>query len=119
MAYFNRHPCMTKGLVEWELVNPITFEEATKAIKGMSDGAPGPDRRSPSDLKQLRREEVAAHFNVWLLAGFPPAPLRRAPRHLRSTARLHYQTPSCGASIRSLLPSLRQLCRGTGARGRL
>ena len=27
--------------------------------------------------KELRREEVAAHFNLWLLAGYPPTPLRR------------------------------------------
>ena len=41
-------------------------------------GAPGPDGRTLNDLKALRREEVVAHFNVWLLAGYPPAPLRRA-----------------------------------------
>ena len=49
----------------------------TRAIKGMSDGAQGPDHRSLSDLKGLRREEVAAHFNVWLLAGYPPSPYHR------------------------------------------
>ena len=30
-----------KGPVEWDLVNPITIEEVTKAIKGMSDGPQG------------------------------------------------------------------------------
>ena len=73
----NRKP-PPKGPVEWDLVNPITITEVTTAIKGMSDGAPGPDRRSLSDLKRLRREKVAAHFNVWLLAGYPPAPLCRS-----------------------------------------
>ena len=72
----NREP-PPKGPVEWDLVNPITITEVTTAIKGMSDGAPWPDRRSLSDFKRVRREEVAAHFNVWLLAGYPPAPLRR------------------------------------------
>ena len=72
----NREP-PPKGPVEWDLVNPITTTDETTAIKRMSDGAPGPDRRSLSDLKRLRREEVAAHFNVWLLVGYPPAPLRR------------------------------------------
>ena len=33
-----------KGPVEWDLVNPITIKEVTKAIRGISDGAPGPDR---------------------------------------------------------------------------
>ena len=62
---------------EWSLVAPITVEDVTRAIKGMSDGVPGPDGRTLNDLKAIRREEVAAHFNVWLLAGYPPAPLRR------------------------------------------
>ena len=69
-----RHPL--KGPVEWDLVNLITIAEVSMAIKGKLDGAPGPDRRSLSDLKRLWREEVAAHFNVWLLAGYLPAPLR-------------------------------------------
>ena len=38
----------------------------TGAVKGMSD------------LKALSREEEAAHFNVWSLAGYLPASLRRA-----------------------------------------
>ena len=38
---------------------------------------PGPAGRTLIDLKSIRHEEVAAHFNVWLLAGYPPAPLRQ------------------------------------------
>ena len=68
---------LPKGHVEWSLVAPITVEDVTRAIKGMSDGAPGPDGRTLNDLKALRREEVAAHFNLWLLAGYPPDQLRR------------------------------------------
>ena len=64
-----------KELVEWSLVTPIKVEDVTRAIKGMSDGAPGPDGRTLNDLKAIRREEVAVHFNVWLLEGYPPAPL--------------------------------------------
>ena len=66
-----------KGPVEWSLVAPITVEDVTRAIKGMSDGAPGPDGRTLGDLKRLRREEVAAHYNLWLLAGYPPDRIRR------------------------------------------
>ena len=51
------------------------MDDVTRAIKGMSDRAPGLDRRALNDLKRLRRDEVAAHFNVWLLAGYPPSPL--------------------------------------------
>ena len=65
-----------KGPVEWSLDTLITTEDVTRAIKGMSDGAPGPDGRTLNDLKALRQVEVAAHFNVWLLAGYPPTPLR-------------------------------------------
>jgi len=83
MAYSNKHRCTTnvdlspKGAVEWSLAAPITTEDVTRAIKGMSDGVPGPDGRTLDDLRALRREEVAAHFNVWLLAGYLPTPLRR------------------------------------------
>ena len=66
-----------KGPVQWSLVAPITVGDVTRAIKGMSDGAPGPDGRTLNDLKRLRREEVAAHFNLWLLAGYPPDQIRR------------------------------------------
>ena len=75
-AHNHRRPPL-KGLVEWSLVTPIMVEDVTKAIKGMSDGAPGPDHWSHNDFKGLRREEVAAHFNVWLLAGYPASPLHR------------------------------------------
>jgi len=50
-------------------------KDVTRAIKGMSDRAPGPDGRTLNDLKALRREEIAAHSNVWLYAGYPPTPL--------------------------------------------
>ena len=66
-----------KGPVEWSLVSPITVEDVTRAIKGMSEGAPGPDGWSLNDLKAIRREVAAAHFNEWLLAGYPPAPLHQ------------------------------------------
>ena len=66
-----------KGHVEWSLVCPITVEDVTRAIKGMSDGAPGPDGQTLNDMQALRCEEVAAHFNLWLLAGYPPDQLRR------------------------------------------
>ena len=66
-----------KGPVEWSLVASVTVENVTRAIKGMSDGAPGPDGRTLTDLKAIRREEVAAHFNVWLLqATHPPISAR-------------------------------------------
>ena len=52
------------------------MDDVSRAVKGMSDGAPGPDGRTLNDLKALWREEVAAHFNVWLLAGYQPSPLR-------------------------------------------
>lgn len=64
----------------WSLVAPITILDVTNAIKGMTDGAPGPDGRTLNDLKEIWHEELAAHFNLWLLAGYPPgAPYRLGP----------------------------------------
>ena len=68
------HP---KGPIVWGLMTPMTTSDVTSAIKGMSEGAPGPDGRTLGDLKTVRQEELAAHFNVWLLAGYPPSALRR------------------------------------------
>ena len=65
-----------KGPVEWILVAPITVVDVTRAIKGMSDRAPGPDGRTLNDLKRQRREEVVAHYNLWLLAGYLPGQIR-------------------------------------------
>ena len=41
----NRRP-PPKGPVEWSLVAPITVEDVTRAIIGMSDGVPGPDLKA-------------------------------------------------------------------------
>ena len=50
-----------KGPVKWSIVMPITITDVTNAIKGMTDGAPGPDGRTLNDLKNVGREELAAH----------------------------------------------------------
>ena len=57
-----------KGPIVWGLMALIMTSDVTSAIKGMSDGAPWPDGRTLGDLKVVRREELAAHFNVWLVA---------------------------------------------------
>ena len=43
----------------------------------MKDGAPGPDGRKLRDVKALPPEQLAAHFNLWLLAGYLPSALRQ------------------------------------------
>ena len=45
-----------KGPIVWGLMTPITTSDVTSAIKGMSEGAPGPDGRTFGDLKAVRRE---------------------------------------------------------------
>ena len=40
-----------------------------RALKKMKDGAPGPDGRKLSDVKAISADELAGHFNLWLLAG--------------------------------------------------
>ena len=48
-----------------------------RALKKMKDGAPGPDGRRLSDVKAISADELAGHFNLWLLAGCLPGRLRR------------------------------------------
>ena len=130
VAYFNRHPCMTiadlhqKGRLSgtWSIPSPSRKWPTP-------DGAPGPDRRSLSGLKRLWREEVAAHFNVWLLAGYPPVPLRRGETVLiakeQGATSPEKQRPitlsdtilRCFHNI--LASRFETTCRGTGARRRL
>ena len=38
------------GPLKWELVTPITPEEVAKSLKGMKDGALGPDGRKLKDV---------------------------------------------------------------------
>ena len=65
------------GRVCWELLHPITSEDVARALRKMKDGVPGPDGRKLSDVRAIPAEELAGHFNLWLLAGYPPAQLRR------------------------------------------
>ena len=61
----------------WELLRLITHQDVTGALKKMKDGAPGPDGRKLSNVKAIPAEELAGHFNLWLLAGYLPSKLRR------------------------------------------
>ena len=50
-----------------------------RALKKMKDGALGRDGRRLSDVKAISADELAGHFNLWLLAGCLPGRLRRGP----------------------------------------
>ena len=65
------------GELHWELLHPITSEDVVRALKKMKDGTPGPDGRKLSDVKAIWADELADHFNLWLLAGCLPGRLRR------------------------------------------
>ena len=43
------------GPTQWGLVAPVTRDELLAALKGMKDGAPGPDGRKLRDLKGIPR----------------------------------------------------------------
>ena len=65
------------GEMHWELMHPITTEDVVRALKKMKDDAPGPDGRKLADVKAISADELAGHFNLWLLAGCLPGWLRR------------------------------------------
>ena len=48
-----------------------------RVLKKMKDGTPGPDGRKLSDVKAILADELAGHFNLWLLAGCLPRRLCR------------------------------------------
>ncbi|RLJ22878.1 hypothetical protein DJ031_00040 [bacterium endosymbiont of Escarpia laminata] len=60
----------------WDMVTPITTTEVVRHLKGMKDGAPGPDLRRKKDLTNLRVEALVCRFNIWLLAGIAPESFR-------------------------------------------
>lgn len=65
------------GPTQWEIMAPITSDDVKRTLAGMKDGAPGPDGRRLKDLKNIPIQELVAHYNLWLLAGYQPEALRR------------------------------------------
>ena len=65
----NRCP-QSVGPPKWELMAPITAEDIEWSLKGMKDGAPGPDGRRLKDVRAIPFDQLAAHFNLWLLSGY-------------------------------------------------
>ena len=64
------------GPPQWELMAPITAEDIEWSLKEMKDGAPGPDSRRLKDVRAIPFDQLAAHFNLWLLSGYLPSTLR-------------------------------------------
>ena len=65
------------GSTKWELLDLISSGEVTKVLSRMKDGAPGPDGRKLEDVRALPPDQLAAHFNLWLLAGYLPSNLQQ------------------------------------------
>lgn len=71
-------PFLIAGLrIQWGIMAPITSDDVKRTLAGMKDGAPSPDGRRPKDLKNIPIQELVAHYNLWLLAGYQPEALRR------------------------------------------
>ena len=66
----------SKGPPEWDIVAPISSEEVTKHLKGIKDGAAGPDNRGKKDLLKLSTRSLASRLNLWLLVGTTPSSFR-------------------------------------------
>lgn len=65
------------GPTQWGIMAPITSDDVKRTLAGMKDGAPGTDGRRLKDLKNIPIQELVAHYNLWLLAGYQPEALRR------------------------------------------
>lgn len=50
----------------------VTIEEVEASLKGMNDGAPGPDNVTKEDLMKSPLLELTTHINLWLATGVPP-----------------------------------------------
>ena len=64
-----RKPC-------WSVVRPVTAAEVERALRGLKDGAPGPDRVDRQMLRKVHSENLAVHMNLWLLCECPPSAFR-------------------------------------------
>ena len=64
------------GPPKWELMAPITGEDVKRSLKWMKDSAPGPNGRKLKDVRAIPFDQLAAHFNLWLLSSYLPSTLR-------------------------------------------
>ena len=64
------------GPPKWQLMVPITTEDVNRSLKGMKDGVPGPDGQKLKDVRAIPHDQLAAHFNLWLLSAYLPSTLR-------------------------------------------
>ena len=46
-------------------------------LSRIKDGVPGPDSRKLKDARALPSDQLAGHFNLWLLAGYLPSALKQ------------------------------------------
>ena len=65
------------GSTKWELLDPISSDEVAKALSRIKDGVPGPDGCKLKDARALPPDQLAAHFNLWLLTGYLASTLRQ------------------------------------------
>lgn len=61
----------------WALLEPVTADEVERILKSTQAGAPGPDGISVESVKKANCKVLAAHFNLWLYAGYPPSEFRK------------------------------------------
>ena len=54
------------------LAQCVTVEKVKTSLKGINDGAPGPDSVKKEDLQKVPLLELTAHMNLWLATGVPP-----------------------------------------------
>lgn len=68
----NRTPA-TKFPVSESVARPVTVSEVESTLKGLKDGAPGPDHIGRTQLRSVDKHSLAAHMSFWMCSGCPPS----------------------------------------------
>lgn len=71
-------PIVQNDLSRWNLVEPITINEISKARRSTSKSAPGPDKLDLNCLKSIPEAILAKVYNLWLIAEHLPMAYRKS-----------------------------------------
>jgi len=65
------------GPILWGLLEKVTKVELKAVLRSASVSAAGPDNLTMESVKTLDPDLLSSQFNLWLLAGYQPAVLRK------------------------------------------
>lgn len=100
-SHCDSRPCRSVTPMDWSLIEPISHEEVSSAIRRMGNTAPGLDKIRPVDLKHYNPKALAGYFNLLLLS-------EGCPEHLcisRITLVPKVPHPTCPSELRPIAVS--------------